>query len=79
MMQKLSVQEKDEVNWLPKEDLNCLKSGMLYTKDVNYYMDYLQEQDEIMRRKVHGHQKEHNAPYYLQMVLYGAYLLLNGT
>ncbi len=25
------------------------------------------------------HQKEHHAPYYLQMVLYGAYLLLNGT
>ncbi len=25
------------------------------------------------------HQKEHHASYYLQMVLYGAYLLLNGT
>jgi hypothetical protein len=25
------------------------------------------------------HQKEHHAPYYLQMVLYGAYSLLNGT
>jgi hypothetical protein len=25
------------------------------------------------------HQKEHHAPYYLQTVLYGAYLLLNGT
>jgi Ulp1 family protease len=27
---------------------------MLYTKDVDYYMDYLQEQDEIMCRKIHG-------------------------
>jgi Ulp1 family protease len=26
---------------------------MLYTKDVNYYMNYLQEQDEIMCRKIH--------------------------
>jgi hypothetical protein len=32
MMQKLSLQEKEEINWLPKEDLYCLKSGMLYTK-----------------------------------------------
>ncbi len=54
MMQKLSLQEKEEINQLPKEDLNCLKSGMLYTKDVEYYMDYLQEQDEIMSRKIHG-------------------------
>jgi Ulp1 family protease len=27
---------------------------MLYTKDVDYYMDYLQEQDEIMCSKIHG-------------------------
>jgi hypothetical protein len=27
---------------------------MLYTKDIDYYMDYLQEQDEIMCRKLHG-------------------------
>jgi Ulp1 family protease len=27
---------------------------MLYTKGVEYYMDYLQEQDEIMCRKIHG-------------------------
>jgi Ulp1 family protease len=27
---------------------------MLYTKDIDYYMDYLQEQDEIMCRKIHG-------------------------
>jgi hypothetical protein len=26
---------------------------MMYTKEVNYYMDYLQEQDEIMCRKIH--------------------------
>jgi Ulp1 family protease len=26
---------------------------MMYTKDVDYYMDYLQEQDEIMCRKIH--------------------------
>jgi hypothetical protein len=26
---------------------------MLYTKDINYYMDYLQEHDEIMCRKIH--------------------------
>jgi hypothetical protein len=26
---------------------------MLYTNDADYYMDYLQEQDEIMRRKIH--------------------------
>jgi Ulp1 family protease len=55
MMQKLSVQEKEEINRLPEEDLHCLTSGMLYTTDVNYYyMDYLQEQDEIMHRKIHG-------------------------
>ncbi len=53
LMQKLSVQEKVEINWLPKEDLHHLKSGMMYTKDINYYMDYLQEQDEIMWRKIH--------------------------
>jgi hypothetical protein len=27
---------------------------MLYTKDVKYYMDYLQEKDEILCRKLHG-------------------------
>jgi hypothetical protein len=54
MMQKLSLQEKEQINHLLKEDLHCLKSRMLYTKDVNYYMDYLQEQDEIMCKKMHG-------------------------
>jgi hypothetical protein len=39
MMQKLSQQEKEEINRLPKEDLHRLKSGMLYTKDIDYYMD----------------------------------------
>ncbi len=52
-MQKLSQQEKEEINQLPKEDLHCLKFGMLYTKDIDYYKDYLQEQDEIMCRKLH--------------------------
>ncbi len=46
MMQKLSVQEKEEINQLPKEDLHSLKSGMLYTKDIDYYMAYLPEQDK---------------------------------
>ncbi len=41
MMQKLSLQEKEEINQIPKEDLLRLKCGMMYTKDVNYYMDYL--------------------------------------
>jgi Ulp1 family protease len=27
---------------------------MLYTKDIDYYMDYLQEQDEIVCRKIQG-------------------------
>jgi hypothetical protein len=54
MMQKLSLQEKEEINWLPKEDLHRLKFRMLYTKDIDYYMDYLQEQDEIVCRKIHG-------------------------
>ncbi len=54
MMQKLSLQEKEELNQLPKEDLHRLKSRMLYTKDNEYYMDYLQEQDEIVHRKIHG-------------------------
>ncbi len=45
-MQKLSLQEKEAINQLPKEDLHHLKSGMLYTKDVNCYMDYLKEQNE---------------------------------
>jgi hypothetical protein len=27
---------------------------MLYTKDINYYMDYLKEQDEIMHVKING-------------------------
>ncbi len=54
MMQKLTQQEKEDVNRLPKEDLHCLQLQMLQTKDINYYMDYLQEQDEIMCRKVHG-------------------------
>ncbi len=53
MMQKLSQQEKEEINQLPKEDLHRLKSGMLYTKDIDYYMDYLKEQDEKMCRKMH--------------------------
>jgi Ulp1 family protease len=52
MMQKQSQQEKEEINGLQKEDLHCLKFGMLYTKVINYYMDYLQEQDEIMCRKL---------------------------
>jgi hypothetical protein len=39
MMQKLSRQEKEEINQLPKEDVHRLKSGMLYTKDIGYYMD----------------------------------------
>ncbi len=54
MMQKLSLQGKQEINLLPKEGLHCLKSRMLYTKDVDYYMDYLKEQDEKMHMKIHG-------------------------
>jgi Ulp1 family protease len=53
MMQKLSLQEKEEIIRLPKEDLHPLKSQILYTKDVDYYMDYLQEQDDVMYRKIH--------------------------
>jgi hypothetical protein len=53
MMQKLSLQEKEEIYQLPKEDLHCLKSGMLYTKDADYYMDYLKEQDNKMCMKIH--------------------------
>ncbi len=53
MMQKLSRQEKEEINQLPKEDVHRLKSGMLYTKDIDYYMDYLKEQDEIMCMQIH--------------------------
>ncbi len=41
MMQKLSRQEREEISRLPKENVHHLKSGMLYTKDVDYYMDYL--------------------------------------
>ncbi len=52
-MRKLSVQEKEEINRLPIGDLHRLKFRMLYTKDIDYYMDYLQEQDEIMCRKIH--------------------------
>jgi hypothetical protein len=37
MMQKLSLLEKEEINQLPKEDSHPLNSGMLYTKDINYY------------------------------------------
>ncbi len=54
MTRKLFLQEKEDINRLQKKDLHRLKSGMLYTKDINYYMDYLQEQDEIMCRKIHG-------------------------
>ncbi len=54
MMQKLSLQEKEEINRLTKKDLHHLKSGMLYTKDIDYYMDYLKEPDEIMCMKIHG-------------------------
>jgi hypothetical protein len=54
MMQKLSLQEKEEINQLPNKDLCHLKSGMLYTKDVDYYMDYLKEQDDKMCMKLHG-------------------------
>ncbi len=54
MMQKLTQQEKEEINQLPKEGLHRLQLQMLNTKDLGYYMDYLQEQDEIMCRKVHG-------------------------
>jgi hypothetical protein len=39
MMQKLAQQEKEEINWLPKEDLHRVKLQMLYTKDIKYYMD----------------------------------------
>jgi Ulp1 family protease len=53
MVQKLSLQEKEEINQLPEEDLHRLKSGMLYTKDINYFMNYLKEQDEIMCMKIH--------------------------
>jgi hypothetical protein len=54
MMQKLSQQEKEEINWPPKEDLHRLKSGMLNTKDIDYYMDYLKEQDGKMCMQIHG-------------------------
>jgi hypothetical protein len=53
MMQKLSLHKKEEIKRLPKEDLHCLKCRMLYTKDADYYMDYLKEQDEIMCMKIH--------------------------
>ncbi len=52
-MQKLSLQEKEEINRLPNEDLHRLKSGMLYTKDIDYYMDYLKEQDDKMCMKIY--------------------------
>ncbi len=65
MMQKLSLQEKEEINRLPKEVLYCLQLQMLNTKDINYSMDYLQEQNEIMCRKVHV--KSH--PYSTKLVL----------
>ena len=54
MMQKLSQQEKEEINQLPKEDLHRLKSGMLYTKEIDNYMNYLREQDEKMCMQIHG-------------------------
>ncbi len=54
MMQKLTQQEKEEINQLPREDLHHPQLQMLNTKDIDYYMDYLQEQDEIMCKKVHG-------------------------
>jgi hypothetical protein len=47
-----STQEKEEINRLPKDDLRHLQLYMLNTKDINYYMDYLQEQDAIMCNKV---------------------------
>jgi Ulp1 family protease len=61
MIQKLSQQEKEEINHLPIEDLHRLKSGMLYTKDVDYYMDYLKEHNEKMCRKLHGRKP---SPFY---------------
>jgi hypothetical protein len=39
MMHKLSLKEKEKINQLPKEDLHHIKYGMLYTKDIDYYMD----------------------------------------
>ncbi len=54
MIQKLNQQEKEEIDRLPKEDLHHLKFRMLYTKDIDYHMDYLQEQGEIKCRKLHG-------------------------
>jgi hypothetical protein len=53
MMQKLSLQVKEEINQLPNKDLHRLKSGMLYTKDVDYYIYYLKEQDDKMCMKIH--------------------------
>jgi hypothetical protein len=53
MMQNLSQQEKEKINRLPKEDVHCLQSGMLYTKNTDYYMDYLKEQDENMCMQIH--------------------------
>jgi hypothetical protein len=35
MMQKLTQQEKEEINRLPKEDLDCLQLQMLNTKDID--------------------------------------------
>jgi hypothetical protein len=72
MMQKLSLQEKEEINRLPKENLHCLKSVMMYTKDVDYYMDYLQDQDEIMCRKIH--KKSHHC--YTTLVLSHSTILI---
>jgi hypothetical protein len=54
MTQKLAQQEREEINQIPKEDLHLLQLQMMNTKDINNYMDYLQEQDEIMCKKVHG-------------------------
>jgi Ulp1 family protease len=65
MMQKLSQQEKEDINQQPKEDVHCLKSGMLYTKDVNYYMDYLKDQDEKIACKY----TEESHPCSLTLVL----------
>jgi hypothetical protein len=59
MMRKLSRQEKEEINRLPKKDVHRLKSGMLYTKDVYYYMDYLKEQVE---KNVHANTQKKAIP-----------------
>jgi hypothetical protein len=47
-MKKLTTKEEEEINKLPRKDLECLLEGCLNGNDISSYMEFLKKRDNNM-------------------------------